>query len=179
MNNWQTASDEVIKNLPYHVAEWLLEFGSLTEKLEATIGHKVKLEVLNESINDANEKEASLLGINLNDKIWTREVLLFGNENPWIYAKTIVPNSSAFLIESLGKKPLGSILFSEKKLNRQMLAVRELESNHYLHQAASQYYKHNLEQLWGRRSLWQNPEQTEMELLVSEVFLPDSPLYKR
>lgn len=27
-NNWQNADDTAIKELPFHVAEWLAEFGS-------------------------------------------------------------------------------------------------------------------------------------------------------
>ncbi|MRX28007.1 chorismate lyase [Kangiella sp. HZ709] len=177
MNKWQKTSDEVIKTLPYSVAEWLLEYGSLTEKLEARIGQKINIKVLQESVSEANSKEAELLSLERGNEIWTREVLLYGSENPWIYAKTIVPMNSAFLIESLGDKPLGSILFSEKELQRQMLRVRQLDHKHHLFQCAKTNCDFEIEKLWARRSLWQNSKHKELELLVSEVFLPDSPLY--
>lgn len=179
MNQWQNTSDEIVKSLPFHVAEWLLEFGSLTEKLERAVGDKVKIEVLKESVEIASEKEAVLLDMAVGNKIWSREVLLFGKNTPWIYAKTLVPISSAHLIQELGQKPLGSILFSEKQLTRQMLKVRKLDSAHHLYQSAKNNHQEINQNLWARRSLWQNPEQADIQLLVSEVFLPDSPLYKK
>lgn len=177
MNQWQNANDDIVKELPYHVAEWLLEFGSLTEKLERNINSKVQLEVLKEEHSLANSEESKILGVPEASQLWSREVLLFGTNQPWIYAKTLAPSSNAFLIESLGTKPLGSILFSEKQLSRQFLEVRELNKEHHLHQSAQSYEVAIEEKLWARRSLWQNPSDKNMELLVSEVFLPASPLY--
>lgn len=177
MNKWQNTTDDIVKELPFHVAEWLLEFGSLTEKLERSTNQKVKLEVLNESSQVASAKEAALLRLTEGSEIWTREVLLFGNGQPWIYAKTLVPKSNAHLIESLGKKPLGSILFSEKELSRQFLKVRRLDNQHHLYQCAEPHLKAPISKLWARRSLWQNSQEQDMALLVSEVFLPESPLY--
>ncbi|NVJ68558.1 MAG: chorismate lyase [Gammaproteobacteria bacterium] len=179
MKQWQDTSDEVVKELPFHIAEWLLEFGSLTEKLERSINAKVRLEVLKENHCVASVEDAQMLGVAENTQLWSREVLLYGPEEPWIYAKTLVPASSAFLIESLGEKPLGSILFSEKQLSRQFLKVKQLASDHALFLSAQPYIKEETEKLWARRSLWQNSEQSDMELLVSEVFLPDAPLYNK
>ncbi len=179
MNQWQNANDDIVKELPYHIAEWLLEFGSLTEKLERNINSKVHLEVLKEEYSLANLEESQLLGVAEASKLWSREVLLFGINKPWIYAKTLVPSSNASLIESLGSKPLGGILFSEKQLSRQFLKVRQLEEKHHLHQSAQLYTETTKQKLWARRSLWQNPNYKDMKLLVSEIFLPGSPLYKK
>ena len=174
---WRSTSDDVIQALPYHVAEWVAEFGSLTEKL----GHyvdKVRLDLLKEATEQPIKTESDLL--NLKEELsQVREVVLYGPTKPWIYARTIVPLSDGHLILDLGKTPLGSILFTSSELRRRSLEVMQLSKEHRLYQKAKTYMdeKADATPLWARRSLWANEDESK-KLLLLEVFLPDSPLYQ-
>ncbi len=183
VNNWQSADDAAIKELPFHVAEWLAEFGSLTEKLSRNVD-KVRLEVLHEGAGILTAEEASALNADGDVNCQVREVVLYGPQKPWIYARTTMPISSKHLIEKLGNKPLGSILFSDEELRRQFLQVCQLEEASQLYQSAIHYLeKENLlvkseqPKLWARRSLWKKKDKDD-GMLVCEVFLPDAPLYR-
>lgn len=182
-NNWQSADDTAIKELPFHVAEWLAEFGSLTEKLSRYVD-EIRLDVLREGAGILTADEAAALNTDGDVNCQVREVVLYGPQQPWIYARTSMPVSSKHLIEKLGNKPLGSILFSDEELRRQFLQVCQLEQTSQLYLSAISYLeKENLlvkseqPKLWARRSLWKKKDKDD-GMLVCEVFLPDAPLYK-
>ncbi|MHC9512034.1 chorismate--pyruvate lyase family protein [Kangiella sp. M94] len=183
VNNWQSADDAAIKELPFHVAEWLAEFGSLTEKLSRNVD-EVRLEVLHEGAGILTAEEAVALNTEGDVNCQVREVVLYGPQQPWIFARTSMPFSSKHLIEKLGNKPLGSILFSDEELRRQFLQVCQLEETSQLYQSTIRYLeKENLlmksaqPKLWARRSLWKKKDKDD-GMLVCEVFLPDAPLYR-
>lgn len=182
-NNWQNADDTAIKELPFHVAEWLAEFGSLTEKLSRYVD-QVKLDVLCEGADILTAEEASALKVSGDVTCQVREVVLYGPQSPWIYARTSMPLTSKHLIEKLGSKPLGSILFSDEELRRQFLQVCQLQETSQLYKSAINYLKKEdllvdseKPKLWARRSLWKKKDNDD-GMLVCEVFLPDAPLYR-
>ncbi|NVK22038.1 MAG: chorismate lyase [Kangiellaceae bacterium] len=173
--HWRSADDQALQQLPYHIAEWLAEFGSLTEKLARHV-KQVKLQVLQENSQAAETEEEALLNLDQGTEARIREVILHGPKQPWIFARTIMPDSASHLIDSLGDKPLGSILFSGSHLRRQFLQVKQLEKKDWLYQRAQSFVAEQ-DRLWARRSLWANNENKQIAMLVCEVFLPDSPLY--
>ena len=182
-SHWRSVDDAALQQLPYHIAEWLAEFGSLTEKLSRYVD-KVKLEVLHESLQLAHPHENGILSLAEKEKSHIREVILYGPTKPWIFARTIVPEQTGYLIQSLGDKPLGSILFSGKQLSRQFLHFKKLGTDDRLFKAAKKHFSGNDDYLWARRSLWTNKHHktgsdVELSMLVCEVFLPDAPLYKK
>lgn len=179
---WQKATDEVVRELPYHIAEWVAEFGSLTQKLGNYVD-QVKLDLLKEEKVSASPSENQILKLQPEEQAQLREVVLYGPDAPWIFARTLVPVSEEKLILDLGTTPLGSILFTSKELRRESLEVRRLDSNHTMFQQAKNYglIQGQEQSLWARRSYWQTSQQTSDEnqkkLLLLEVFLPASPLY--
>lgn len=179
---WRRATDEVVSELPYQIAEWVAEFGSLTQKL----GHyvdEVRLDLLKEGKELASNSESDTLKIQPEELTQVREVVLYGPLAPWIFARTLVPVSEEKLILELGTTPLGSILFTSKELRRVSLEVRQIEASHPLYKQALDYGLVNSDNtpLWARRSFWQSHQQTsgqgQKKLLLLEVFLPQSPLY--
>jgi chorismate--pyruvate lyase len=178
-STWHSANDDVIQQLPYQVAEWVAEFGSLTEKLSHHVD-KVQLNLLKEATELPVDTESKLLGLKVGDKAQIREVTLFGPKQPWIFARTVVPVSEGSLILDLGKTPLGSILFTSSELRRLSLEVAKLSPEHRLFKKAQEECSLAEQQpyLWARRSLWANiQDEKSKKLLLLEVFLPDSPLY--
>ncbi len=179
IDNWQNADNELVGKLNYKVAEWLLEYGSLTEKLKRN--GLIEIEVLNQELTDLTKSEKKL--IESSDKqLITREVVLSVEGRPWVFARTVLNQASEGLIQSLGNKPLGSILFSDQNLQRQFLKIRKLnKQSNLLQRIPDNLADSKNEKLWARRSLWESKAKSNdnARMLVTEVFLPDSPLYQK
>lgn len=97
---------------------------------------------------------------------WLREIILSGDGMPWLTARTLIPRSTLEChqsqICSLGTRPLGHYLFSsESKLTRDFIQVGFDRTS-------------STRELWGRRSCLRL---SDKPLLITELFLPDSPAY--
>lgn len=152
---------------PEHQA-WLLERGSLTHKLRQTCP-TLKVNVLSESFASPLADEAKKLHIETNYQAWLRCVQIECENQPLIYARTVIPHFNAknpwFKIQQLGNQPLGEILFSQIKMNQSNLQRSEFEfclSEHWPHQPADS------QSHFARRCLFQK---NGYSLLLTEVFL--------
>lgn len=155
-----------------NLRSWLLDDGSLTAKLiKLSQGH-FRVDVLRQVNARATLSEAQALGINPQQICLVREVILRGHNQPWVFARSVLPLSS--LIGSLrhlrkqGTRPLGAFLFSLPQLKRSPIALSLISRHHgYLPDSLIEDAH-----IWGRRSIFSIDEKP---LLVSEVFLPDFP----
>lgn len=108
-NQWQSDA----RNIPIKQQAWLMCQSSLTEKLQQ-ICHHFDVELLHQGWQKYDDQ---------NGQFWLREVLLKGDNIPWIYAQTIVPEETiknvAQELLNLGEKPLGLWLFPQnpKRIN--------------------------------------------------------------
>ena len=107
---------------------------------------------------DALAGEAPLLPSE--PRYWLREIILCANGEPWLAGRTIVPESTLsgpeLALQQLGQTPLGRYLFTSSTLTRDFIEIgRHAE-------------------LWGRRS---RLRLSGKPLLLTELFLPASPLY--
>jgi chorismate--pyruvate lyase len=97
---------------------------------------------------------------------FVREVLLYGNDKPVVFARTTIPKKSLrsplFKLTKIGTKPLGEILFKQKTAKRDRIQIIKLKQ------------KNNNKILWGRISLFYLYHQP---FLLTEVFLPN--LFKK
>lgn len=145
--------------LPSPVDTWLTETGSMTQRLERHCTQLTVVPYYNGYI------AAEMLGdeqAELPDcaRYWLREVIIYGDGQPWVAARTLIPLSaletSVSTLTTLGDTPLGRYLFKQDSLQRD-----------YIHIGC---YKN----LWARRSrlrLFNQP------ILLTELFLPSSPAY--
>ncbi|MCD1127019.1 chorismate lyase [Jinshanibacter sp. LJY008] len=159
--NWKTRDWYSAQNdsLSKPVAEWLLEENSMTSRCERYC-RKVTVQPLFEGYVSASALGKEQQELPADKRYWVREVFLFGDTIPWIWARTVVPEKTLSgpeqrLIE-LGDTPLGRYLFSQSTLERDYIQVS-------LHDS-----------LWGRRS---RLRLSGKPLLLTEIFLPSSPLY--
>ncbi len=87
--------------------------------------------------------------------MWSRKVILSGNDLPWVLAHTLVPQVSLMSplgqVKNLRNKPLGAFLFSHPGLSRSRLDIAPVG------------------EFWGRCSLF---ELYLRPILVAEFFLP-------
>ncbi|QBH97884.1 chorismate lyase [Limnobaculum zhutongyuii] len=159
--NWKTRDwcSAQKNSLSKPVADWLLEEDSMTRRCERYC-HKVTVQPLFEGYVSASSLGKEQSELPTDKRYWIREVFLFGDTIPWIWARTVVPEKTLSgpeqqLIE-LGDTPLGRYLFSQAALERDYIQVSLQDS------------------LWGRRS---RLRLSGKPLLLTEIFLPSSPLY--
>lgn len=154
---------------------WLQDTGSLTARLIAQSHGQFTVEVIFQGFGQIRLDERRALGINKQGQnkhqaTLVREVILYGNNQPWVFARSLLPLSSLTgrlrHLRKASRKPLGAFLFKQPKLQRSPIEITKINpSNHYLPK-----HLHQNQSVWGRRSVFfvdQKP------LMVSEVFLPD------
>ena len=153
---WQDKDSLQAFKLPANIQNWLFEQGSLTVKLKQ---HCACFEVKVQSeqwIYKTYQNETALL---TDKQYWCREVLLYGDGEPWVAARTLISapllNQYQTLLQ-LGNTPIGEWLF-QQPLTRQKMQWAQDEKT----------------QLYARRCLFSI---RKMPLLVSELFLENSPI---
>jgi len=157
------------------VASWLYDERSLTKKLEGVCQH-FSVQVRQQKIVSPCDHPLSGYFSN-EDKILVREVFLYCDNLPVVFAQTEIPLSTlteqqAQLAE-IGSQSLGNILFEDPCMRRGAIEIAQFTDKSIF---TSLDLKQNFTPLWARRSLFylnNNP------LLVSELFLPAAPLYLR
>ncbi len=156
---------------------WLLDTGSLTERLQANCRH-FRVEVLCHDVFALFASENHYLYEQFSEAIQptqVREVLLLADGMPWVFARSLMPlpfiQEGMSKLGELGNKPLGKIIFNDHRFKRQGFELLQIPKNATLPQKLNITSKHSL---WGRRSLFCYEQ---YRLSVAEVFLPDSPAY--
>ena len=141
-----------IPELDAPLRDWLLLEDSMTKRFEQQ-GKKVTVTMINEGFvgRDALPEEA---------RYWLREIILCADGEPWLAGRTLVPESTLcgpeLALQQLGQTPLGRYLFTSATLTRDFIEIGRSA------------------QLWGRRS---RLRLSGKPLLLTELFLPASPLY--
>ena len=151
---------------------WLTDEGSLTLLMEKCNQGPIDVHVNQAGFAPTQVEERRWLNLKQRQWAFLREVELYGkNQQLWLWARTIIPKSTlrgrANRLKMLKAKPLGPLLF--KKLGAHRIFM-ELEHKACHHPVSSQGQK-----LWHRRSLFLL---SEGPLLVTEIFLPDNPVYE-
>ena len=170
---WQPVSYKHYR-LSSEITGWLLDQGSLTQKLIDRSNGKLRVEVLQQRIERARLSEYKALAhyAPLNTRRWAviREVVLYGNNTPWVYARTAIPLSTLKgplrRLHYLGNKPLGGALFADPTMRRQGLEIAAIHRHHLPKNAQNLHQSTNT--IWGRRSVFFLKDKP---LLVCEVFL--------
>ncbi|MEO0443161.1 MAG: chorismate lyase [Pseudomonadota bacterium] len=163
--HWQTLNHHH-RQLPLKIQQWLFDQGSLTAKLLARSKGRLAVEVLQQRIERARLSEYRCLGMSHRRWAVVREVVLYGDNVPWVYARTIIPLSTLKgrlrRLHYLGNRPLGSQLFADPTLQRQVIEFAKLHKEQLPQNIRS------LKPGWGRRSVFVLQHKP---LLVCEVFL--------
>ncbi|RVT47964.1 chorismate lyase [Rheinheimera sediminis] len=148
--------------LPDAVEPWLLGQGSLTAQLKSHC-QSFRLELV------AEHWQALPLFL---QQQWRqaeglkRDVILWCDQQPCVYAQSWLPESTLEKMEPLarlGSQPLGEYIFQHASLERGAIEVALLEDGLILPVLGEQ------KQLWARRSFFSVQQQP---LLVQEIFLP-------
>ena len=158
---------------PASMRDWLTADGSLTARLTA---HSASFRVqrLHQRTAKCLFDEARVIGMQRPGRVWEREVLLRCDDQPVVFAHTVVPMSATAsdwpLFNALGERSLGSTLFYDPQVTRGALEFARIRAGHPLMQRARAALGGDEQTvLYARRCLYRRHRGT---LLVTEVFLP-------
>ncbi len=150
---------------------WLIDTGSLTARLKARYTDFSVRPVLLKNAK-ALQDESALLGLKVNQHALIREVLLMGNNQPVVFAHSVLPHASlrgAWRgLGKLGNKPLGAALFANPKVIRTLLDYKKLPRHHPISIRVAEHLSNKPKTLWARRSVFQLDC---AKILVTEVYL--------
>ena len=154
------------------LAPWLYDHGSLTKSIQKSCD-KFSVQVVSSGKSRIAYEESALLGIRPQHFAYSREVFLFADNQPVVFAHSTCAVSHLRgtwgTIRGLGSRPLGAMLFAHPQIKRRPLCFKMLRYHHPLYHRASEILSDEVRQLWARRSLFYLHG---APLLVTEVFLP-------
>ena len=167
--NWRSSKHLFFRSPAAHIKPWLLDTGSLTERLIQASHGDFKVKILRQHWATPLKSETELLGMKPREQAIVREVILCCYDQPWIFARSILPaRSTEGTLRHLRRwddNSLGALLFSDPGMQRDPFEIAQLAGNHSILPASLQ----DEETVWGRRSRFLLGNQP---LLVCEIFLP-------
>ncbi len=148
--------------------DWLLDTGSLTQRLIQASDGQFRVAIQRQALLPTYLSEAKLLDIDPRQLALVREVILYGREQPWVFARSIIPQSTLTgrlrALKNLDSRPLGQLLFNDPSMHRDPIEVSHIRKHHrFLPEQLTLKASH-----WGRRSRFFLDDKA---ILVSEVFL--------
>ncbi len=157
ISNWISYEAMNIQLKNEIIKSWLLEEGPITKRIKSN--EKFELELLRDDLGNVNKLDRSFLG-HLNGDMRIREVILYGNQNPRVYAQSIIPvetiNQGLSKLGKLGTKPLGDILFEKKIFTKENTIFAKFKDGKNI--------------FWGRKTKYNVKNKP---FSVMEVFLID------
>lgn len=174
-SHWQNSNSCA---LPEHLQSWLLDPDSLTARLK-THCHQFRVELLGQKIESCHALEA-VAAIPVGVKVLVREVLLYCDDKPQVFARSLLPMSSLTgseqALANLGTQSLGQVLFNNPSLERKTIEVATFDTNSSVGKLACNLQLIMTDKLWGRRSIFMLDNKP---LMVAEVFLPGAFSYQK
>jgi len=154
------------------LAPWLRDHGSLTQRIQQRCS-RFAVHNVHSGLARIALDESALLGIAVQQLAYAREVYLYADDQPVVFAHSVVARQHLHgawaAVRSLGSKPLGAMLFAHPLVERKPLHYKALRNTHPLYQRAVAELSDPPHRLWARRSLFLLHG---TPLLVTEVFLP-------
>ncbi|MEO8330981.1 MAG: chorismate lyase [Gallionella sp.] len=166
---WNSAALDCATDL----APWLRDRGSLTQRIQQRCANfavrGVRIGLARIALD-----ESALLGIAPQQLAYSREVFLYADGQPVVFAHSALAHEHLrrawSAVRTLGNKPLGALLFAHPLVERKPLHYKALRDTHPLYQRAVAELGDPPHRLWARRSLFLLHD---APLLVTEVFLPE------
>jgi chorismate--pyruvate lyase len=169
---WQSSSK--LTELPKDMSEWLLHPGSFMERLRLQGAKNPRIELLRQTWQFPALSEKKALGMYTRDYALIREVLIYSDNQKWMYARTVFPRKTLTgkqqCLARLKNRSLGSVLFRDPAIERSPFEIICLLPAMPFYEYILGQVKLEADQLWARRSRF---ILREKPLLLTEVFLPD------
>lgn len=151
---------------------WLIDRGSLTKRLQ-TLSADFSVRSSRHQYAKPQVDEAQLLNLPRRQNALLREVYLYSQDEPVVFAHSVLPRRSLrgewLSLGHLGNKPLGAALFMNPKVTRTQLEFKKLSNQHALYRRAVCRLASKPQAVWARRSIFRLKRSA---IMVTEVFLP-------
>jgi len=174
-NHWRDAKTYLLSE---HLQGWLLDPNSLTARLKSHC-QQFRVELLGQQVESCHAND-TFADITVGEAVLVREVLLYCDEKPQVFARSLLPLSSLTGAEqalaNLGTQSLGQVLFNNPSLQRQAIEVAEFDEYSAVVKLADDLHLDTKHTLWGRRSIFILENKP---LMVAEVFLPGAFAYQQ
>jgi chorismate--pyruvate lyase len=168
--SWRQSMVASANPVPPFWRDWLMDTGSLTQRLLDASDGQFKVEVLSQSLQRPSLSERRALSLPEHRLALVREVILRGRGVPWVFARSVIPLQTLTgrlrKLRHLDSSPLGALLFSDPTMTREPLEWACIEPNGESLTAPLEYAD---KPVWGRRSVF---KLSAKPMLVCEVFLP-------
>jgi chorismate--pyruvate lyase len=165
---WQDYRRYSSTDLPAPTRLWLLDPGSLTQRLVMASGGAFRVVVLSQAWHRPSLSESILLDMPHRQLAIVREVMLMCHDRAVVFARSVIPASSLTgrlrHLRQFDNSSLGELLFRDKSMRRRPFQLTRINGD-------SEKIPHDLrqkEKLWGRRSRF---ELAKKPIMVSEIFL--------
>ena len=139
------------------IAPWLRDRGSLTRRIQHRCTSFAVYELRSGLARIAMD-EAALLGVMSQHLAYSREVFLYADDLPVVFAHSACARlhlrGAWSAVSGLGNKPLGALLFSHPLVERRPLHYQALKNTHPLYRRAAVKLDNPPHSLWARRSLF-------------------------
>ena len=133
---WNGASS----GCPDGLAPWLRDRGSLTQRIQQRCA-RFAVRGVRSGLARIALDEAALLGVAPQHLAWSREVFLYADDQPVVFAHSACARQHLrgawSAVSGLGNKPLGALLFAHPLVERRPLHYKALRSAHPLYQSAA------------------------------------------
>lgn len=170
---WARHRRRLRTRVPDGLLSWLLDAGSLTDRLRNACNGHFQVRVLSERWQRPRCDESLSLGARFSTVAWVRQVQLLCDGKPWVFARTVIPATTLTgpqrRLAHLGNRPLGAFLFADPGMRRGPVEIAPLRAGDSMFSEAVHGLDHRPEEVWGRRSVFRIDGKP---LLVTEVFLP-------
>lgn len=175
IQRWYQRHQLFNRPVPPVLSGWLFDDSSLTARMRALCGEGFSVRVISQQWQRMAADDASAMSLKGVHSALVRQVLLCCDEQPLVYAITIIPETTIQgglrRYANMGSRPLGAMLFSDRTMKREEVQVTQLPKWH----EAFRYTEID-EEMWGRRSVFRV---SEKPLLVGEYFLPELLRFKK
>lgn len=182
--HWQLPCQQLLAPVTPQLMDWLLDPGSLTARLKSHCA-AFRVELLGQEKQVCCADEANEF-IYAGEAVLVREVLLYCDDVPQVFARSLIPLSSLTgeeqALANLGTQPLGQVLFNNPSLKREQIELSSFDESSSVAQLAKLLTnsqegdgQQKTVELWGRRSVFIVENKP---LMVAEVFLPQAFAYQ-
>jgi chorismate--pyruvate lyase len=170
---WCEADAVPAARRPDTLWDWLIESGSLTQRLRARTGAAFRLTRLAERFESLRAADAQRMGLTPPQQALLREVVLARDTTALVYAISVIPDATLAAhrwLAELGDRPLGEALFAVPGVTREPLEIARLAGAHPLAARALRAVGESRDAVWARRSVVRIGGHP---LLIHEVFVTD------